>query len=302
MTMNLATLNDGTLTYAATEKDAAGNTGTAATTSDRKDTVAPAVTITAPMYVNKSTAASVQVNGTTDAGTSVTVTVRDSAFKTITAQAAPSGTSWTATLNLSTLGEGTLTYTAATTDTAGNSTTATAAGATSKDTVAPSVTGVKLANGGSTNTNKASADVGDTVTLTYSEKMDLTKFCPGWTGSSLSGTATISDTGNDDTLTFGFSSCTLGTVALGGNYLTGPNASFGVQGTASTVSWDSTNNALVITFGNAPNGGSGSGTLNAGVPAGQPTYYPPQTALDAAGNVTSTTSFTAVAGAKSGLG
>jgi hypothetical protein len=41
--LNLASLNQGTITYAVTATDAAGNTGVAGTTTDTKDTVAPTV-------------------------------------------------------------------------------------------------------------------------------------------------------------------------------------------------------------------------------------------------------------------
>ena len=132
--------------------------------------------------------------------------------------------------------------------------------------------------------------------------MDLNKFCPNWTGTQLTGTATISDTGTNDTLGFAFAGCTFGTVTLGGNYLTGADAIFGAQGTASTVIWDTANNALVFKFGNDPNGSSGAGTLNAGVATGQPTYSPPQSVTDAAGNLIGTVSYTAPVAAKSGLG
>ncbi|KRE91894.1 beta strand repeat-containing protein [Arthrobacter sp. Soil764] len=302
LNLDLGSLKDGTITYNVTVKDAAGNTSATVTASDTKDTVAPVLTITAPMFVNSSTATSVLINGTGDAGLPVNITVRDVAFNPLTKTITPSGASWSTTMDLSSLKEGTLTFTASATDAAGNTGTATAAATTTKDTAAPTVTGVKLTNGGSTNTSKASADPGDTVTLTYSEKLDLTKFCSSWTGTSLTGTATISDTGTNDTLNLAFSGCTLGTVTLGGNYLSGANATFGAQGTASSVIWDSTNNALVVTFGNAPNGSSGAGTLNSGVATGQPTYFPPQTVTDAAGNLIAAASFTAPITAKSGLG
>lgn len=304
MNLNLASLGDGTVTYTVTVKDAAGNTSGPATATDTKDTVAPALTITAPMYVNlSSNVAAVPVSGTTEAGTVVNVTVRNGVSQSVTKQVAPTGTSWSTTMDLSTLTDGTLTYTAATTDAAGNPGTATASGVTAKDTAAPTVTGVTLANGGSTNTSKSSADTGDTVTLTFSEKLDLTKICSTWTGTQVNGTVKIIDAGTNDTLNLSFSGCTtIGTISLGGNYLTGGDATFGAQGTASTLTWDSNTNALVIKFGNAPNGSSGAGTLNAGVPAGQPTYGPAQSFTDVAGNPIATTSYTSPAGSKSGLG
>lgn len=113
----------------------------------------------------------------------------------VTKQVTPNGSAWSTTTDLTSLDDGALVCTAAATDLAGNSGTATASGITGKDLAAPTVKSVKLANGGSTNASQPSADKSDTVTLTFSEPMDLTKFCPNWTTSKLSGTATITDTG-----------------------------------------------------------------------------------------------------------
>ncbi|AUZ35684.1 hypothetical protein C3B78_15335 [Arthrobacter sp. PGP41] len=295
--LDLRPLNQGTVTYTVTVTDPAGNTGAPAFASDVKDTVAPALTITAPMYVNSSTATGATVNGTTEAGTVVTVTVRDSMLNSVPpTQATPSGTSWSATLDLSSLRDGTLTYTASTSDAAGNSTTAAASGTTGKDTVAPAVTGVALAHGGG-NQGQGKADKGDTVTITYSEPMDPAKFCPGWNGASINGTATVANGSNaaNDTISFTGSTCTapnIGAILLGGNYVGTNAAVFGANGTASTLTWDSTARTLTIKLGNAPNG---QGAVNTSVVAGTPTYSPAPNLTDLAGNPLGTGSFTAAA-------
>jgi hypothetical protein len=209
-----------------------------------KETVAPALTISAPMYVNSSTARGVTVSGTTEAGTVVNVTVRDSVLNCVPKQATVSGTSWSTTLDLSSLKDGTLTYTAATTDAAGNSTTATAAGATGKDTLAPTVTGITLANGGP---KPGTADKGDTVTIQFSEALAPGTFCSSSSSATVfNGTATLSNAGTNDTLSFSTSDCTglsIGTISMGGDYVTatatfGPNANG--SGGSSTFTWDST--------------------------------------------------------------
>lgn len=294
LNLNLSSLNDGPVSYSVTVRDAAGNSGSAATAADMKDTTAPTPTVSAPEYVKASTAGSVTISGTSEAGRAVNVTVRDEILGTVSTQFTPTAATWNATLNLSSLKDGTLTYTVATTDAAGNSGTASALGPNSKDTKAPTVTGITLFNGGSTNANKPAADPGDTVTIKYSEKMDLTKICSSWTTySPLNGTATISDTGTNDTLSFTFNGCTIGSVLLGGNYLTGADAIFGANGTASALTWDANNNSLVVKLGNAPNGSAGAGTLTlTGVPAGTPTQKPAQTQTDVAGNPIGTVSFT----------
>lgn len=296
LNLNLTPLKDGTVTYTVTVKDAAGNSSSAVTPSPTslKDTLAPKLTIDTPAYIYSGNVGSYKVSGTNDPGLTVSLSVSDS---TTSVPATASGTPWTTSgLNLAGLKETstvipvvTVTITATTSDAAGNSSTVTATAV--KDTQWPTVTSVKLLNGGSTNTRQASADAGDTITLKFSEKLDLAKVCTNWTGSQLSGTATITDNAGNDTLGVTIPGCSVGTVSLGGDYLNGAAATFGAQGTGSTLNWDAANNALVIKLGNAPNGSSGAGTLNAGVPAGLPAYAPPQSLTDVAGNLIGTVSF-----------
>ncbi|WP_457945984.1 beta strand repeat-containing protein [Pseudarthrobacter sp. alpha12b] len=279
LNMDLGSLKDGTVTYTATVQDAAGNTSRAVAISDTKDTAAPVLTITAPMYASTSS----KVTGTTDTGTIVSVTVRDSALKPVTTQVSPSGTSWSTTIDISTLSDGTLTYTATTTDAAGNTGTATAAGTTTKDTVAPTVTGVKLTNGGP---KQNSADKGDTVTIQFAKAMDPAKFCSSAsTATTFNGTATLSDNGTNDILSFSTGDCTgfnIGTVSLGSNYVTA-TATFGPSGNgsggASTLTLDSTGKTLTIKLGN-----SATGNTLQGVSTAKPSYTPSSNLTDVAGN------------------
>lgn len=303
--MDLKDLKDGTVTYTITVTDAAGNTSSGSLGSTSlKDTAAPILGLTSPQYIRTGNYDTYSISGTSDSGQTVYLTFKDAIGATVSATAV--GSTWTASgINLSSLKDSdpsnvpSISITATTADEAGNN--ATASAVVIKDIKVPTVTGVRLFNGGSTRAQQASADSGDTITLSYSEAMDLTKICLGWTGSQLSGTATITDNGNNDTLSFTFSNCTIGTVSLGGNYLSGAAATFGSTGVASSLTWDSTNKALVIKLGNGPNGSSGAGTLLSGVPAGNPGYAPSQTLTDVAGNAIGTVSYTAP-DPKSGLG
>jgi hypothetical protein len=292
-TLNLSSLNQGTVTYSATAFDAAGNPATATTASDTKDTVAPLASAPAvPAYVNNSTALSVQVSGTSEAGTSVVLTAADAGnTHTATATVVASGTgAWALTLNLTSLNDGLLTYSAAATDTAGNTgSTATTNG--KKDVVSPTVTGLVLANGtgnGSNSSTVGTADKGDTLTVQYSEAMDLAKFCPGWNGNSLNVTVTLSDGGANDTLAISGTGCSpsaIGAISLGGNYV-GAAAVFSGTGTgnsvASTITWDATGKMLTVKLGSLS-----SGTSLTGVPLGNPSY-PAGNLADLAGNLLST--------------
>ncbi|MBT2567161.1 hypothetical protein J7I84_11770 [Arthrobacter sp. ISL-85] len=279
MNLDLTSLKDGTVTYSVTVKDPAGNTSAPATATDTKDTVAPAPTITAPMYASKSSA----VTGTTEAGTVVSVTVRDFALKPVTTQVTPIGTSWSTTMDISSLSDGTLTYTVTATDAAGNTGSATAAG--TKDTSAPAVTGITISGTGGK--RSGTPDSGDTITLKFSKSMDPARSCAGWTGTqTLNGTATLTDAGTSaDTMTFASSNCPgmLGTMSLGANYIaSGATATFGGNGNgnATTFTFDSTAQILTIKLGGIQNG---SGTpLSAA--AGIPTLAPAATLTDLAGN------------------
>ena len=205
---NLSTLSQGTVSYSAVATDAAGNAGTATTTTDIKDTIAPAVpTLSVPAYVNTANVNAVQVTGTADAGSSLTLTVTDAgAAHTVIATTTTSGTgSWSfAALDLSTLSQGTVSYSAAATDAAGN--TASPAVATGmKDTVAPVAPGlnappyVNSATAASvqvTGTSEAAASVTLTVADTAGHTVTRTVVASGigaWTVTGLNLTS-LSDT------------------------------------------------------------------------------------------------------------
>jgi hypothetical protein len=305
--LNLSTLNQGTVTYSAAATDTAGNTASPAVATGTKDTVAPvAPGLNAPPYVNSATAASVQVTGTSEAAASVSLTVADTAGHTVTRTVVASGTgAWTVTgLNLTSFSDTALTYSAIATDTAGN--TGTPASYTGKkDVLAPTVTGITLANGtGSPKSTAFTADKGDTVTIQYSDAMDLGKFCTGWNGATaLSGTVTLTDGGTggtNDTLSVSGTGCStfaLGTISLGGNYIGTTAAIFGATGNASTLAWDPATNTLTIKLGSFSNG-SGP-PLGPPVTAGNPAYTPASNLSDLAGNPLSTTTYTS--GTKTGF-
>jgi hypothetical protein len=133
-------LNDGTITYTATAKDAAGNTRVFKATAT-KDVVAPAVAITAVTdLVTSANQSAVSASGTAEAGATVSVVVSDGGVPNHnslprTTTAGPDGT-WSVTgIDASGLNDGTITYTATATDPAGNRSEATATA--TKDTLAP---------------------------------------------------------------------------------------------------------------------------------------------------------------------
>ncbi|TQJ33548.1 OmpL47-type beta-barrel domain-containing protein [Arthrobacter sp. SLBN-122] len=296
LNLNLSGLNDGPVTYSITAKDAAGNTGTAYTTSSTKDTVAPAPTIAAPMYVNgSSNISAVQVSGTTEAGTIVNVTVRNGLSSFVSKAVTTTGTTWNTTMDLSTIPDGTLIYTADSTDAAGNSGTATAKGITNKDTKLPSISAVSLLGGGTT---AGTADAGDTLTIRYSEALDASKICSIWNNTG----AQILKANNDVTVTFNHSTsgsttsntmtvtsktCTLniGTISLGSNANYASTATpvvfVGTNTGVSTVTWNPDTFSLTIQLGATKNNTGAQGT---NVGADFPAYAPASGLTDVAGN------------------
>jgi Bacterial Ig-like domain len=308
-TLNLAGLDQGTLTYTATVKDAAGNTGAPATATDTKDTVAPAApTLTTPQtYVYGGNLTSFPVNGTAEAGSFVTLTVTDpGSTNTVSRTVTASGTgTWTLGVDLSSLNDGALTFKAAARDAAGNTgTTYTSPGPNTKDVVAPTLSttanAVRLLNGGVAGT----ADAGDTLTIQYSETMDASKFCSTWnnngpqtlsTNNDVS--VTISHSATANTLAVASKTCTLniGTISLGANAnyaaTTTPVVFAGVNANVSTVSWNPATNSLIIKLGGTKNG---TGTLGTGT-IDYPVYTPPSGALpltDLAGNTLGAAAYT----------
>jgi Ca2+-binding RTX toxin-like protein len=152
---DVATLGSGSVT--ADVSDAAGNTATQATSSFTVDTTAPTLSIdsiaTDNVINNGEATAGVTITGTTEAGSTVQLTIGGQ-----TQSANVNGTSWSYNLtnaDLTTLGQGSgKTITATATDAAGNSSNP-APATFAVDTIAPTFTSATI--------------VGNTLTLTYNE-------------------------------------------------------------------------------------------------------------------------------------
>ncbi len=155
------------------------------------------------------------------------------------------------------------------------------------DTTAPTATNVVLANGGTL----GRADSGDTLTVTYSEAMDPSTFCPGiWlnngTSQSRQGNGgvvivTITNNGANDILTVAVTGCTGGfkfvSVALNADYV-GATTTFNGNGSGqSIVAWNQAAKTMTITLGS----GTGSAT---GVAASIPSYTADTGLTDVTGN------------------
>jgi hypothetical protein len=273
------------------------------------DTTPPAApTVTAPAYVNSTTAVSVPVSGTTEPGASIALAVTDAATpaNTVNATAIANGSgTWNAVVNVSSLNDGTLTYKAVATDTAGNPGNPATPGTASsvKDVVAPAVSAVALADGGATGSNAGKMEPKDKATITFSKALDASTICSNWAAGAsgtLNGsnqvTVTISSR-NVLTVSVDSAACAtsrIGTVGLGSGTTYGPATGTvtykGTGSNASIVSWDSTTKKLTITLGALSSGNPSNGTEQPAAPS----YSPPVGIKDIAGNGLPTDKFTSL--------
>lgn len=267
------------------------------------DTTPPAVpTITAPAVINSVTVANVPVSGTAEAGSSVTVTIKDAGAAHTLSQTVVTTSSgeWTAAdFDLATFTDGAITYTAVAADAAGN---ASAAGTTTstKDATPPVVTGLTLFNGGSNN----NIDTGDRVVLKFSEALDPSTICSNWSPAGgiqiVDGPEQVTvNVSTDDILSLsiansGCETARIGSVALDGNYAGTTALSFhgtGINGSrVSSLAWNATTFELTITLGNR------SGTPSSVNQPGAHSYLPAAGLKDSFGNSLPAGQFT---GAKS---
>jgi hypothetical protein len=250
-------LTAGSVSYTVTATDVANNTASPASYSVTVDTAVPTGVASAAAHSNPG--AKIKAGGTyfiyanaTDAGSGVdTVTANVNSITTgqtavaLTACASSctvGGTTYaykSASLTANSgLAAGSVSYTITATDAAGNATSATSFTAT-VDNTAPAASGIATANGGAT-TGKP--DLGDTMTLTFSEQIDPATVLAGWSGSSTPIVVRITNVaGQHDKVTFWNAANTtqlpLGSVDLGqaGYVSTGGAITFGATGTASTM-------------------------------------------------------------------
>lgn len=180
----------------------------------------------------------------------------------------------------SALAAGTYTYSITMTDVEGNSRTQTGFSVV-VDNTAPAASDVQTANGGSI---VGRADIGDSITYTFSEQMDPNSILSGWTGASTNVVVRLNQvTGNDTVTIYNSANATqlpFGTLQLGRSDYTSSNRTFGATGTPSTMVMSGS--TITITLGTQ----SGAATTAAGT--GTMNWTPSASAQDRAGNACST--------------
>lgn len=270
----------------------AESTRSAATALDATPPGAPVIAV--PLYVNSSNVNNVSVSGTAEPGSTVILTITGAGTQPLTQTMAANGSgNWAATpADLTAFTDGTINYSAKATDAAGNTSAAGTASST-KDVSSPTVTNVQLGNVSGGTAGKI--EKGDTITLTFSEKLKANTICSAWN----SDTATQTLNGNGqvivnvtagDVLTVSTSACSLnlGSVALGGNYtasalsFSGNGNGSGTTPNFSSLVWNASANTITITLGSGTSGGNT--VLETAVPTPTPTYTPASGLTDIASN------------------
>ncbi|OUS67960.1 hypothetical protein B5G52_20825 [Pseudoalteromonas sp. A601] len=209
--LDISALNNGILTVSATQTDSAGNTSPAATTSITLDNIAPtghaASVVQSVINASNESAMSASLSGLEGAGT-LSYQVSDGSNSVSGTATISAATLQITGINVTSLAEGTLTFSAIATDTAGNASSAVTATVTKQYNVAPVLSGTP-----NTTTAEDAAysfiptltdsDEGDTHTFTIINKPSWASFNTS-TGE-LSGTPDNSNVGSYANITIGVS-------------------------------------------------------------------------------------------------
>jgi signal peptidase I len=304
-----AGLADGSHTFQVQALDAASNTSTTTSYTWVVDTLPPTVAITFPVngtaynttrYNNGcGTAGSGDFCGTSaDAGTGVTqvqVSIQQGAGKYWSGASfnsnpevlftATGTTSWTYAFAIANFTDGTYTLRAKATD--GMGTLSTIASSTfTIDRIAPTGSNIQTVNKvGGTN---GKAELGDTMTWTFSEAVDPATILAGWSGASTNVVLRLNNggAGNDTVTVFDSANTTqlpMGSVSMSRtDYVTG-NVTFGATGTPSTMVMSGS--TVTITLGTVSN----AALVGTAAGNGAMAWTPSATVLDLAGNACTTT-------------
>jgi hypothetical protein len=180
-----------------------------------------------------------------------------------------------------TLAAGTYSYSLSSKDLANNS--RTQSGYTViVDNTAPSATDIQATNKSGGTAGKA--EIGDSITYTFSEPIDPHSILAGWTGAATNVVVRITNATGDPLTVYNAANTTqlpLGSVGLGRNDYVSSSLTFGASGTASTMV--QSGNAITITLG------TGSAASTTAASTGTMSWTPSASVYDRAGNAETTT-------------
>jgi hypothetical protein len=290
-------LPDGLYDFRAIATDGNGRTNTSASVANRRvDNTAPTVSAA---IVQKSTGGSggrirqgagyrVYAN-VSDAGSGIfTATANTSSFDTGVTATTLSPGSWTVngvaynrrsaqlTANGTLTNDASYVFTVTATDAAGNNLTPPDYSVTI-DNTAPTAIDVQTA--GASGGTAGMAELGDTITWTFSEGIDPNSILPGWDGASTAVVVRLDTAASDEVEVWNAANSSitqLGRLTLGRSDYVSTNRTFGLTGTASTMVMSGS--TVTVTLGTA----SGAVTTAAG--DGQMRWLIDEDAGDLAGN------------------
>lgn len=275
------TIADGTYTFRSVATDVAGLVTTSGTVSGRVvDNSYATVTVDDPgSYLGGSVA--LKATAAASAGvTSVRIEFAASGVTTWTAVCTDTTSPYSCTMNTLSISDGPYDVRAVMVDKSGRSTTS-AIVTTRVDNSPIRAYDVQTANGGST---AGRLENRDSLTLTYSERVNLTGILAGWSGSATAVTVRVRDGAllglgsTDDTLTVlrNGTVVNLGSVNLKGNHVAGQaTAEFAATMTASTTTLNGvTASRIVLTMG-----AQTSGTAPSTVSSSSATIWTPSTVV-----------------------
>ena len=139
-------MSDGTLLLSATAKDNAGNESTKKTIQVVRDVGVPASpTVVLPQWVNNATQGAIELSGTAEPGSTLTIRLTDSAGTTVThSHVTPPTGNWAKTVSFASFAQGAVTASVDARDAAQNTSATPGTAATTKDTLAPAAPSVTL--------------------------------------------------------------------------------------------------------------------------------------------------------------
>lgn len=272
-------MTEGTYQVQAVAKDVAGRSTTSTKRTIVLDATAPTASITAPANGATIGGSAVTFTATVDdtpavwttSGSNAIFEYKLSGTSTWATLLDPTGSTTTGSKNMTTFADGTYDLRLTATDKAGNTVTSATTTFVVQNWAANTVVTGNLLLG-----TAGLVQLGDSLTITYTQAMAVSSFCSTWSGDgsnqSQSVTVTLTDGGaGNDTLTLSSGTCLInfGTLDLGNTgYVAAAGATF-----SATASWTVSSKTLLVSISLAA---SGSATT---APTGGKAGYTPSASL-----------------------
>lgn len=291
-----STLLDGTYSFRAVATDVAGNSTTSAVVANRVvDNTVSSISVDVPSPLTGTVTVAATAASTAGVA-SVRIQVAPTGSSTWTDLCTDTSSPYSCTWDTTTVANGSYSVRGILVDGKGASLTSAVVGAQQVENSPLRGADVQSLNGGTTS---GRADSGDTITLTYSGRVDLTKVVGGWNGASTGVTARFRDgallgkSTTDDTLDVlaGTSPVNLGAVNLRRNYVSNnATATFNATMTAGTVTVGGVvRTTITVRLGTVV---SGSTSLRTATTSGALIWTPSAAVTDLQGRPCSTTPVT----------